>query len=408
MKAAATPDRWTRRSASMLPRTRPPPAAARWRRACAARPTSPASGCSATWPSWPPPAGWRRRSTRGAVPAAAGRPRAGRGRGHDRRRGAQPRLRRGPRRGLAGGPGRAGRAALRPPDQRRPAAGRPARARPMRWRPGSATAGSRRARRAPDRGPAGHDRVSGVRPLEPPPGYRPSAVGEAALERVRAFLADEALPMVEEVEGELGDTAFALEADGRLADADDRAQARDAAGLGAGRPLLPAPARGRTGASACRLVDTFYLQEEVYRHGLRGAQWMLAWTDGPSHLVRHWSAEAREARPAGLPRRPHERRLRADRAGRRQRRARARVNRPPRRRRLGAQRDQAPHHRRPVRRARPGPRARRGRRAARADGLPGADGRARGRPRPGAADDHGRRPDRGAGVPTTSACPRAP
>ena len=39
-----------------------------------------------------------------------------------------------------------------------------------------------------------------MNPLEPAPGYRPSAVGEAALERARAFLADEALPMVEEVE----------------------------------------------------------------------------------------------------------------------------------------------------------------------------------------------------------------
>jgi len=56
-------------------------------------------------------------------------------------------------------------------------------------------------------------------------------------------------------------------------------------------PHLPAPDGLGLG-----LVDTFYLQEEIYRHGLRGVQWMIAWTDGPSHLVRHWSPEARERR----------------------------------------------------------------------------------------------------------------
>ena len=132
-----------------------------------------------------------------------------------------------------------------------------------------------------------------MNPLEPAPGYRPSAVGEAALERVRAFLADEALPMVEEVEEEVGDTAFALEGDGRLADAMiglKRRMQQASARTGLYCPHLPSPDGLGLG-----LVDTFYVQEEVYRHGLRGTQWMLAWTDGPSPLVRHWTGAAREA-----------------------------------------------------------------------------------------------------------------
>ncbi len=124
------------------------------------------------------------------------------------------------------------------------------------------------------------------------PGYPPSAAGAAALERVRAFIAGEALPMVEEVEAEVGDTAFALEADGRLAGPMiglKRRVQQASARAGLYCPHLPAP-----DGMGLSLVDTFHVQEEVYRHGLRGVQWMLAWTDGPSHLVRHWSAGARE------------------------------------------------------------------------------------------------------------------
>ncbi|MBI2684124.1 MAG: acyl-CoA dehydrogenase family protein [Actinobacteria bacterium] len=132
-----------------------------------------------------------------------------------------------------------------------------------------------------------------MEPPGPSRGYPPSAVGEAALARVRAFVADEALPMVEEVERRRGsDTAFALERDGRLADdviALKRAMQQASAVAGLYCPHL-AEAYGGLGLS---LVDTFYVQEEVYRHGLRGTQWMLAWTDGPSPLVRHWSYESR-------------------------------------------------------------------------------------------------------------------
>jgi alkylation response protein AidB-like acyl-CoA dehydrogenase len=124
------------------------------------------------------------------------------------------------------------------------------------------------------------------------PGYPPSAAGAAALERVRAFIADEALPMVEAVEGEVGDTAFALEPDGRLAEAMIGLKRRmQQASAKAGLYCAHLPPPDGTGLG---LVDSFYVQEEVFRHGLRGVQWMLAWTDGPSPLVRHWSGEARE------------------------------------------------------------------------------------------------------------------
>ena len=41
------------------------------------------------------------------------------------------------------------------------------------------------------------------------------------------------------------------------------------------------------------LVEMFWVQHEVYRRGIGGGQWMLAWTDGPSPLVSAWSEEAR-------------------------------------------------------------------------------------------------------------------
>jgi alkylation response protein AidB-like acyl-CoA dehydrogenase len=128
---------------------------------------------------------------------------------------------------------------------------------------------------------------------EPSLGHPPSARGAAAVERARDFIAAEALPMVEELERDRQDTAFAAEPDGRLAgdvEALKRAMHRASAAAGLFCPHLP-EADGGLGLG---LVDTFYVQEEVYRHGLRGVQWMLAWTDGPSPLVTHWSAESRE------------------------------------------------------------------------------------------------------------------
>ena len=52
-----------------------------------------------------------------------------------------------------------------------------------------------------------------------------------------------------------------------------------------------APEDGGLGLS---LVDTFWVQHEVYRRGIGGGQWSLAWTDGPSPLVSAWSAASRE------------------------------------------------------------------------------------------------------------------
>ena len=105
-------------------------------------------------------------------------------------------------------------------------------------------------------------------------GYPPSAAGLHTIERVREFIRTTALPMVEQVEGELGPTAFALEPDGRLADAMidlKRSMQQASARAGLYCPHLPAPDGLGLG-----LVDTFYVQEEVYRHGLGGVQWMLA------------------------------------------------------------------------------------------------------------------------------------
>jgi len=136
-----------------------------------------------------------------------------------------------------------------------------------------------------------------VTPLEPSIGHPPSARCQEVLERVRAFIAEQALPMVEEVERTRPDTAFAQEPDGRLADdmaALKRRMQQASAGAGLYLPHLP-EADGGLGLG---LVDCFHVQEEVYRHGLRGVQWMLAWTDGPSPLVSHWSPEARERRLA--------------------------------------------------------------------------------------------------------------
>ena len=190
-------------------------------------------------------------------------------------------------------------------------------------------------------------------------GYPPSPAGRRTLERVRAFLADVALPMVEEVEAELGDTAFALEPDGRLADDDDRAQAADAAGFGAGRPLLPPPAlagRPRPG-----LVDMLLRAGGgLPPRAARGA--VDARLDRrPQPAGAPLERRGARALPGGLPGRAHERGLRPDGAGRRHRRPRAPDLGAARRRRLGPERRQAPHHRGALRRARPGARARRGR-----------------------------------------------
>ena len=240
----------------------------------------------------------------------------------------------------------------------------------------------------------------------PSRGYPPSEAGRQALERVRRFIAEEALPMVEEVEEEIGPTAFALEADGRLAAPMiglKRRMQQASASAGLYCPHLPAPDGLGLG-----LVDTFYIQEEVYRHGLRGVQWMLAWTDGPSHLVGHWSPESRERHladflagrtsvafaltepGAGSDALALETSARRDGDGWVLNGVKHLITGAP-----------FVEHAQVIARVE-------GAERRRADGLPGAHGRPRRVPRSGAADDHGRRPDRACSSSRTCACRRAP
>jgi acyl-CoA dehydrogenase len=117
-------------------------------------------------------------------------------------------------------------------------------------------------------------------------------VGQEVLERVRGFIYDVAVPMVADLQRSRPDTAFALEPDGRLAsDVHGLKRRMQQASADAG---LYCPHLAPPDGLGLSLVDNFYIQEEVYRHGLRGVQWMLAWTDGPSPLVAHWSAGSRE------------------------------------------------------------------------------------------------------------------
>jgi alkylation response protein AidB-like acyl-CoA dehydrogenase len=132
-----------------------------------------------------------------------------------------------------------------------------------------------------------------ARRLEVSLGYPPSEEGREALGRVREFLDDVALPMVGEYELSHGRASPWLEPDGRLAagrvELKKRVQQASAeAGLYC--PQVP-PAFGGLGLG---LVDLFYIQEEVFLHGLDGAEWMLSWTEGPNHVIPFWSEESKE------------------------------------------------------------------------------------------------------------------
>lgn len=114
------------------------------------------------------------------------------------------------------------------------------------------------------------------------------------LGRYRRFLSEVASPVVEAFERDHGDTTFGLGRGGRISDETlelKRTMQELAARDGLYCPHLP-EADGGLGLG---LVDCFHVQEEVYRRGLGGLQFTLAWTDGPSHLVRHWSPELCEA-----------------------------------------------------------------------------------------------------------------
>jgi acyl-CoA dehydrogenase len=121
----------------------------------------------------------------------------------------------------------------------------------------------------------------------------PSPQGQAALERLRTFLSETALPLCAEHEAGSPDSAFALEPDGRLA-AELVSLKRRMQAASAEADLYCAHLPEDDGGLGLSLRDCFYLQEETFRHGLRGQQWSLAWTDGPSPLVSAWSPEARE------------------------------------------------------------------------------------------------------------------
>lgn len=110
-------------------------------------------------------------------------------------------------------------------------------------------------------------------------GHPPSARCEEVLGRVRAFL--------DTLEPQLP-----VEPDPFSLDLDLKRRVQEAsAAAGLYCPHLPV-ADGGLGLS---LVETFWVQHEVYRRGIGGGQWMLAWTDGPSPLVSAWSAASREA-----------------------------------------------------------------------------------------------------------------
>ena len=107
-------------------------------------------------------------------------------------------------------------------------------------------------------------------------GHPPSAACEQVLTRLRAFLDELELPAAPD--------PFSLD----LAVKRRVQEASAAAGLYC--PHL-APADGGLGLS---FVDTFWVQHEVYRRGIGGSQWSLAWTDGPSPVVTSWGPAMRE------------------------------------------------------------------------------------------------------------------
>ena len=122
---------------------------------------------------------------------------------------------------------------------------------------------------------------------------RLTPAGTDALARMRRFMDDVALPRVTAFERQFPDTAFALETDGRLAEpvyALKVEMQELAASEGLYCPHLPAPDGLGLG-----FLDCMHIHEEVFRHGIRGQQWALAWTEGPSPLVRQWGPELREA-----------------------------------------------------------------------------------------------------------------
>ena len=114
---------------------------------------------------------------------------------------------------------------------------------------------------------------------EPSHGFPPTEKGREALERMRRLLDEVVLPMVAEHEHEHGTAAPPVEADGRLSDSRaelKHAVQQESAQAGVYVPQLPE----EYGGLELGLVDLFYIQEEVFLHGLDGAEWVLSWDGG--------------------------------------------------------------------------------------------------------------------------------
>jgi len=131
--------------------------------------------------------------------------------------------------------------------------------------------------------------------VPPPPsslGHPPSAQGHDVVLRARRLIEADVLPLIAATRRP-SESGFAVADDGRLSD-DVRALKMSIHQAAADAGVYCAHLPTADGGLGLSLVDCFHVQEEVYRYGLGGAQWVLGWTDGPSPLVSHWSPAARE------------------------------------------------------------------------------------------------------------------
>lgn len=129
---------------------------------------------------------------------------------------------------------------------------------------------------------------------EPSHGFPPTERGREALERMRRLLGEVVLPMVAEHDREHGSAAPPVASDRRLSDSRaelKHAVQQESAQAGLYVPQLPE----EYGGLELGLIDLFYIQEEVFLHGLGGAEWVLSWTEGPNHLIPFWSKASKAA-----------------------------------------------------------------------------------------------------------------
>ena len=117
----------------------------------------------------------------------------------------------------------------------------------------------------------------------------PEAVRNRVAE-VREFIETRLRPIEERLAGRLVDERDHLDREGRLIPEMQEAkdEIRRLAGA-AGFHALAVPAE--LGGGGLSLKDLMYVQEEVYRDGLRLTKEVLAWTEGPSPLLYHVADE---------------------------------------------------------------------------------------------------------------------